>query len=409
MRTRLRFGLSQEDLELPDEKLAGRFAGPRRSDPSTIQEEVRRALAAPIDAPELRYASTPDDRVAVVLDPDLPSAADLVVPILEALIGEAGVAADRISILHASPADARNVERLVDDLPDELADVHVAEHLPGDSRSLAYLASTRDGQRVYLNRLLVDADLVFVVGRAGYDATTGRRGPVSAVFPALSNEEAQARGRRTAMESRQNADSLLARQHCEEVAKLAGLFYGMAVALDADGRVDRIWLGRIDSVQALADAYVDDVWTVDEPQAAPGLVLAVCSPSTTRSTWEDVGAALETACRLFPNGAAPIVVVSDIEAKPGPAGRILSAQEDPWFAASQVRESEAADAVSTLQCAQALTLAKVYLHSRWTDDFVESLHAAPVASMHEVENLIESASSVYVVESADRVRVRPRT
>jgi hypothetical protein len=409
MRTQLRFGLSQEDLDLPDEKLAGRFAGPRRSDPTTIQEEVRRALARPIDAPELRFACTPDDRVTIVLDPDLPSAADLVVPILETLIGGAGVAADRIAILHAAPADPRNVERLVDDLPDALADVHVAEHLPGDTASLAYLASTRDGQRVYLNRLLVDADLVFVVGRAGYDATLGRCGPVGAVFPALSNEEAQARGRRTAMESRQSADSLFTRQRCDEVSRLAGLFYGMAVALDAEGQVDRIWLGRIDRVQTLANAYIDEAWTVDEPETAPGLVLAVCSPSTTRSTWGEVGAALATAARLLPDGFAPIVVVSDIEASPGPACRILSAQNDPWFAASQVRESGAADAVGALQCAQALSQARVYLLSRWKDEFVESLHAAPVASMHEIENLVGAADSVYLVESADRVCVRPRS
>ncbi len=62
-------------------------------------------------------------------------------------------------------------------------------HDPDDRAQIAYLASTKEGRRVYLNRLLTDADVVVPVGRLGYDPILGFRGPWSLLFPGLSDRE----------------------------------------------------------------------------------------------------------------------------------------------------------------------------------------------------------------------------
>ena len=67
--------------------------------------------------------------------------------------------------------------------------VALAIHNPADRKQLAYLASTSEGRRVYLNRLLTDADVVVPVGRLGYDAVLGYRGPWGLIFPGLSDQE----------------------------------------------------------------------------------------------------------------------------------------------------------------------------------------------------------------------------
>ncbi len=56
-------------------------------------------------------------------------------------------------------------------------------HDPRDRSQLAYLAATKEGRRIYLNRLLTDADVVIPVGRLGYDPIMGHRGPVERSFP----------------------------------------------------------------------------------------------------------------------------------------------------------------------------------------------------------------------------------
>ena len=51
----------------------------------------------------------------------------------------------------------------IDELPDEFQDVRTEIHDPGKREALAYLATTRRGRRIYLNRTVVDADQSIVV------------------------------------------------------------------------------------------------------------------------------------------------------------------------------------------------------------------------------------------------------
>ena len=56
-------------------------------------------------------------------------------------------------------------------------------HDPRDRGQLAYLAATKQGRRIYLNRLLTDADVVIPVGTAGVRPDHGLPGPVERRFP----------------------------------------------------------------------------------------------------------------------------------------------------------------------------------------------------------------------------------
>ena len=46
-----------------------------------------------------------------------------------------------------------------------------------------YLAATKEGRRIYLNRSVIDADVVIPVGRIGFHPIMGYRGPWSVIFP----------------------------------------------------------------------------------------------------------------------------------------------------------------------------------------------------------------------------------
>ena len=65
----------------------------------------------------------------------------------------------------------------------------LVEHDPADRSRMAYLSSTKEGRRVYLNRHVTDADVVIPVGRVGYDPVLGYRGPWSVLFPGLSDQD----------------------------------------------------------------------------------------------------------------------------------------------------------------------------------------------------------------------------
>jgi nickel-dependent lactate racemase len=153
-------------------------AGPR--------ELVAAALENPLglEAP-LRRAVTPDDRVALVLDERLPHIPELLAGVLEHL-RSAGIDPGAVTIL-VPPGETGN--SWVDELPDEFADVRLEVHDPEERKNLAYLATTKGGRRIYLNRTLVEADFVVVLTGRRYDPTTGYAGAEVALFPALGDAE----------------------------------------------------------------------------------------------------------------------------------------------------------------------------------------------------------------------------
>jgi hypothetical protein len=90
--------------------------------------------------------------------------------------------------------------------------------------------------------------------------------------------------------------------------------------------------------------------------------------------------------------------------------QMISRDGATWETINALRESEAADSMAAIQCAEAVNSTTVYLLSGMTNDVVESLGMVPVASLHEIENLTRRAARIFLLENADRVHVNvPKT
>src|SRR5205823_7822271 len=75
----------------------------------------------------------------------------------------------------------------LDDLPEAFEEVRMEVHDPKDRKKLAYLAMTRAGRRLYVNRSAVDADQLVVLGRPDADPLL-YRGGAGLLYPALGDE-----------------------------------------------------------------------------------------------------------------------------------------------------------------------------------------------------------------------------
>ena len=154
---------------------------------SSPRQLIREALEKPFHFEPLRRALTPDDRITIVIDPRLPHLAAMLAELLQHL-STAGVSPSAVTVV--SPPDG--AESWIDELPDEFADMTAETHDPADAKKLAYLATTKGGRRVYLNRSLVEADFVILLTGRRFDPYSGYAGAENALFPALSNEETRA-------------------------------------------------------------------------------------------------------------------------------------------------------------------------------------------------------------------------
>src|SRR5258708_3277374 len=152
----LTVGQTRWTLDVPDDRLVR--AQPRQpAEPpiADVAEAVRHAMDHPLrfDHP-LKTALTSDDRIALVVDEQLPRLGELIGGVLQYL-APAGIGPESVTIITAPGGLASD---WIDDLPDEFADVHTEVHHPDDRKLLSYLSTLKGGRRVYLNRTLVDAD-----------------------------------------------------------------------------------------------------------------------------------------------------------------------------------------------------------------------------------------------------------
>ncbi|MFO0947523.1 MAG: lactate racemase domain-containing protein [Planctomycetota bacterium] len=396
------FGTHSLSIRVPKRKLLGHFHGPA-SELAGGTHLMRQAMAEPVDAPPLSSALVPGDHVTVVLDSGLPRADEVLIPLFEAM-QVAEVRPEDITVLCTHGEGAANIAHMIDALPEDFEDVTVVTHNPSDDEGHAYLASTKGGRRIYLDRRATDADACVVVGRTGFDPLVGLRGTASYLFPALSNAQARRQSRVLAMDARGGTESLRARQICDEVAWLMGLFYGVGVALDRKNDIETIWFGQFQSVQNAANQHASAHWTIPKPAKSPALVVATVARSNEPARWDAVASALENAVRLCgPEGK--VLLIADIAEPLGPTGRWLVDNENPWDLLHRLREAEDEDSLTTAQFAFSLSDRRIHLYSRLQADLVESLSMIPVANEREIEKLMENVPSIYLVEGADRARV----
>ncbi|HEU5115990.1 MAG TPA: lactate racemase domain-containing protein, partial [Isosphaeraceae bacterium] len=179
MRISVDFGQDQLDIEYPDENVLGVWSGPTGLPDSALKPLVLETLDHPLGYPALRQAVVPGDRVVLPIDPATPALGPMLHAICE-ILQTASVERDNITILSIGPRP----DSLNGSIPTGLS-WHV--HDPDDESSRAYLATTPEGRRIYLNREVVDADFVLPIGRIGHDPAMGLRGPWSVVFPGLSD------------------------------------------------------------------------------------------------------------------------------------------------------------------------------------------------------------------------------
>src|SRR5207253_7098144 len=116
-----------------------------------------------------------------VADEHLPRQEEMLSAIVEYLI-QARIQPAAITILYPSMPDSRATK-----LPSH-PEIRVEVHDPANRKKLSYLATTRQGRRLYLNRTAVDADQIVVLSRRGYDPLLGYSGGAGALYPALSDE-----------------------------------------------------------------------------------------------------------------------------------------------------------------------------------------------------------------------------
>ncbi|HEV3146905.1 MAG TPA: lactate racemase domain-containing protein [Gemmataceae bacterium] len=381
-------------ISVPDHTLVV----PRRAAPAPMLADVaaavRSALESPRNFPSLRRALTPEDRITVVVDDRLPQQAAMIGEVLKYLT-EAGVVSDSITLL--SEPNAR--QAWVDELSDAYQDVRTEVHDPNDKTRLSYLASTRRGRRIYLNRSLVDADQTIVLAGNRYDPQFGVADGTCLLFPGLS-DAATLHDTARQLSLDQPADQATPLRHeAEEVTWLLGVPFLIQV-IEGEGESVADVLGG--TVESAGDGsrLLDEVWktTIDRPAHT---VVAMVNGSGIQQDFASVAQAAWCASRVVEPGGR-ILLLSRSNASLTDGMSFVRQADNPAVAARIVQERQPADQVALLQWLHAAGKAELYLLSEMDENVVEELFTTPMQQARQVQRLIDVSPSSLFLEDCQK-------
>ena len=365
-----------------------------------ISTKVEKAFDHPIDFPPLSQAIVADDRVALAIEPGLPQMMTIVDGVVQYLLKNA-VRPDSITILLA-----QEHESLAEPLSTKLkeragASIDVRYHHGQDPESMGYLAAAHGAEPIYIDRALLEADVVLPITCAR-DPKAWAYAGLFGIVPWFTDTKTQQRWRHEyATEVRGDSEKRL--RAAKEVAWLLGIQPVLAVVPGPKGNVDSLFFGNAETVErSIATAIAPrSITPTDEL-----FDLVVCSidGDHDQQTWDNVARILDMAEHfLRPTGT--VVVATELREKPGPVFRWLSSIEDPEKTERHVLNSDHPQSLAAIEIFRSLSKRSVYLMSQLAREKLEEFGIGSIADIPELEHLIASHPTTLVINGAQHRRV----
>lgn len=404
MPLQLRYGAdSTLEIDLDAGALVAACHTPRGDVLSDPKAATAAALAKPLDFPPLLQAVIPGDRVVLALAGAVPQGPAIVAAVVADVI-EAGVAPGDICILRAA-TDPSSADGLRLALPADYRDqIEILAHDPAHRDRLSYLAANPEGDAIYVNRRLFDADVVLPIGCVRLASTPSYFGVNGTLYPTFSDSPTLDRFAASAIES--DSDEIARRRHeADEVAWLLGVLLTIQVVPAAGGGVLHVVAGNPESVERRGGELCRMAWEFKVPRCAE-LVIAAIEGGDEQQTWENLGRALAAASRAVADDGA-IALCTELSSPPGPALQWIGRARDLSGALRQIRKEHSPDAAAAHELATALTRGRVYLLSRLDESVVEELGMAPVTTAADIARLAKRHASSILLGNAQYAQPTP--
>lgn len=400
----LHFGSLSIALDVPAGKLLSGTREPLAAPLPDVRAAVADALETPLEFPALRRALTPDDHLAILVQEEMSSLGEALEAIL-LHVRSAGVKPEQVTVL-VPPRSAGVDTTWSSVLPAGVQGFRVEEH-QSSADHLAYLASTEAGRRVYLNRTLVDADQLIILGPARFDPLFVVSSGLADLFPTFSDEPTRQELQRqlhTLLTARTKAPAVWA--EAEAVGWLLGLPFVVTLIEGPGQSVTHVVAGAAAAVRARAETIQREQHTLTVDRQVD-LAVGTIASNRNRQSFTDVATAALRLSRVVRQGGAMALLT---DARPDlPAGAdLMRGAEDAVAGLARVRREAKVDSVPWWHLTTALGQAKLYLYSRIPAEAVEEMFVTPLEKPEQVQQLIGNAESVLVVEDADRTLIEVR-
>lgn len=401
----LRYGTgSAVEIDFDRCELVAECGTPTPAATIDLGELVDGALSEPVGIPALGRCITPSDQIVVAVEEGTPDSDVIAAAVLKYLV-DAGVDADGISVLRpAADAKRENSNPLLR-LPEALQRrIRLIDHDPNDRAALAFLASSKGGQPIWLNRALTDADMVVPIGGVHGRAVPGYFGVHGPIYPTFADAETQARFRSPKTLGARGRHRRSFVESVEEVGWLLGITFIVQVVPGPGSEVRSVIAGAVDPVRRRARKIYQETWRWDVPHRA-GIVVAGIEGGPGQQTWRNLARCLGAAMECVEDEGA-IVICCEMAEEPGDAVECLRRCRTRQEAVREIIDNPPADALAVTQLVRALERVDVYFRSGLDPALLEDLMISPIESDAELNRLISRFPNGILLSNAPHTLTR---
>lgn len=356
-----------------------------------LHMEVERALCNPTGFTSIDQMIVSGDKVALAVEARVPSLGSVVCAVARWLL-EHGVSLQDLQIVFAG--NEQQTSALLESLSENgLAELRLDRHDPDDLNCVSYVAADEDAQAIYVNRVLVDADVVIPISCARPQESIDYLGPFSA-FPLFSNRETRGELYNYARLS-DCSKRELSINRANQAAWWLGLLVGIQVLPAANGQVSAVLCGLLSSVDEQAQEQLAGRAEHDQ---IPDLVIACVDDQS--PDWLQVAHALHAASICCSQGGT-IVLCTEAAEPIGPAlRRLKDVQNDCEQMVKRLAKDNSDDSLAAGAILTALKDHHLYLVSKHRSDTVESLGMGVLTGEEQLVHIAHQHARYLIINSA---------
>lgn len=337
------------------------------------------SLAQPTEFPTLEKCATPDDRVVVAIDPSA-LANGFSLPCILDRIAAAGIAESQVTFI--LPRNATNSALNV--LKVMAGDCLVERHDPKEQSFKVLLGGTNDGQLIYLNKKIVEADLLVIV--SGTQRSNSQESPASLIFPGMACDPT----------SRINAT---------EVFRLIGSPYLVVNVEGPAGNSPKWFAGSLEAYRR-AKAFRKQYWELELRE--PVDMLVIDWPNKTRDEgFRDWARAVFRCLCCLENGGRVVVVSSKTMDDSSLSELIYSIQtfHDDYTEINQIGDQ---NKKALKQWFKALEKCTIFILNSISAEICENhLQANKISGLASIQKLASASERILLIHDPDRCSLIP--
>jgi len=428
MLVQIPYGKEFVGLDLPDDRvvamLEAREAKPIEDEP----EDVRRALANPINSERITDLASRSERICVLVSDYTRATPNKVLlpPILEELKtvkpGLEGVQVLVANGLHKPAPENEFKEFLGEEVVEE---VSIVNHDAEDEGSLIYLGKTSFGTEFLVNKLVVESDMLVMTGLIEPHFFAGYSGGRKSILPGVSGRDTvyQNHGFKMIDHPLSRAGILDGNPIHEDMVEAVARFREtrrmaiVNVVIDKNHRILKTFAGEVFDAHRAGVKFLDNIFKVKAPTRADIVITSNGGYPLDRDLYQAVKG-MSTGELIVKEGGV-IVIFSECVDGIGRGHeffyRLMAEAKNPDQVLERIeREEPIKDQWEAQVLARILKKAKVVLVSRnGKHSHVEEMHMIPASNPEEAfelaQEIVGKDSSIAVVPEGPYVIPSPET